>query len=178
MEQITLYCRGASHGTVTLRETEGRLEIRSEMPDPGDGLYRAVLIGERGELSLGVMEPEDGKLVLRRRPALCDLAPLGAVRCIRAGCSFPFRKKTAWERTTCPAELFREPFLRERAALQPVAWWRREDERLTVAFPLKSGEAFPLETLFCFARPIIVEGERCAVFTFDASEVPIREPSR
>lgn len=178
MEEIKLYCRGSVSGRATMREIDGRLEILGEMPDPGDGLYRAVLAGERGELSLGVLEPQEGKLVLRRRPALCDIAPLGAVRSIRIVCSFPFRKKTQWHQTSRPEELFRDPFLRERAARQPLAWWQREDGRLTVAFPLKPDAAFPLEALFCFARAAYAAENLCAVFTFDASDVPIRIANR
>lgn len=178
MEQLTLYCRGIGCGTATLREAEGRLEIRGEMPDPGDGLYRAVLVGERGEFSLGVMESKDGVLMLRRKPALCDIARIGAVRHVRAGCSFSFRKKTAWDQTSCPAELFRDKFLSDRLAGQQRAWWRRGPNRLTLAIPLKPDAPFPLEALFCFARTERVEGEVCAVFVFDENETPIQTAER
>ena len=178
MEQVKLYCRGNSCGTATLREMDGRLEVCAEMDDPGDGLYRAVLVGERGELSLGVMEPKDGALVLRRRPALCDVARVGAIRFVQAGCSFSFRKKTAWNQTSCPAELFRDPFLRARVSEQPRVWWRREAGRLTVAFPLVVDAAFPLESMFCFARTERIEGEVCVVFSFDGEEIPIHVGNR
>lgn len=173
MEQVKLYCRGVSCGSVTLREAEGRLEIRAEMADPGDGVYRAVLVGERGELSLGVMEPKDGALVLRRRPELCDVARVGAVRSVQAGCSFPFRKKSAWQATDCPAGLFADAFLRLGLAGQPCAWWRRERGRLVVALPLKTDAPFPLEALFCFARVERVEGVVCVVYAFDEREMPV-----
>lgn len=173
MERVKLYCRGVSCGEAELCETDGRLEIRAEMPDPGDGLYRAVLVGERGELSLGVMEPRDGALVLRRRPELCETARIGAVRSVRAGCSFPFRKKSAWRATDCPAELFRDELLRAGVRGQTRAWWRREQGRLTVALPMKPDAEFPLVSLFCFARVERMEGELCAVFSFDERELPV-----
>lgn len=174
MKQVPLYCRGIGCGVATLREMEGRLEICGEMPDPGDGLYRAVLVGERGELPLGVMEPKNGALVLRRKPALCDTARIGAVRCVRAGCSFSFQKKVVWNQTSCPAELFHDPFLCDRLAAQRCAWWRRGAHRLTLALALKTDAAFPLEALFCFARIERVEGELCAVFVFDEKETPVQ----
>lgn len=178
MNQIPLYCRGKSCGAATLRESEGRLEICGDMPDPGDGLYRAVLVGERGELSLGVMEPKDGALVLRRKPALCDIARIGAVKCVRTGCSFSFHKKSPWNQTSCPAELFRDSFLRDRLTMQSCGWWRRGQNRLTLALPLRSDAPFPLEALFCFARAEQVEGELCAVFAFDENETPIHAAAR
>lgn len=178
MKKVPLYCRGDACGTVTLRETDGRLEICGEMTDPGDGLYRAVLVGERGELPLGVMEPKDGTLVLRRKPALCDITRIGALRGVRAECSFSFQRKAAWSQTSCPAELFQDPFLRDRVAVLRRAWWRRVQDRLTLAFPLRSDAPFPLEALFCFARAEWVEGELCAVFVFDATETPIHIPMR
>ena len=174
MRQVPLYCRGKHCGTATLRETDGRLEICGEMPDPGDGLYRAVLTGERGELSLGVMEPKNGALVLRRRPALCDTARIGAVRCVHAGCSFSFQKKAVWNQTSCPAELFRDPFLRDRLARQQCAWWRKRSDGLVLAIPLQADTAFPLEALFCFARTEWVEEKLCAVFVFDENETPVQ----
>ncbi len=56
MERVKLYCRGEDLGEVLLRSEGVRTEIRAAMPDPGDGLYRALLIGRDGQLPLGVME--------------------------------------------------------------------------------------------------------------------------
>ena len=174
MERLQLYCRGEHCGEAVMKEAEGRLEICAQMRDPGDGLYRAVLMGERGELSLGVMEPKDGMLVLRRRPQLCDVARIGAVRSVQVGCSFSFRKKSVWQKTDCPGELFRDPFLRAQLSGQGQAWWKRTEERLSVAFPLRTDAAFPLEALFCFARAEHVEGTLCMIFAFDRHEMPLQ----
>ena len=55
MERVKLRCREACLGEITLRDLGGRTEVRASMEDPGDGLYRAALRGERGELMLGVL---------------------------------------------------------------------------------------------------------------------------
>ena len=74
MEEVKLYCAGACLGRVALRPQGGRTEVRASMEDPGDGLYRASLVGERGTLSLGVLEPEGtGRLGLLRRPYSRDI---------------------------------------------------------------------------------------------------------
>ena len=52
MERVPLYCQGERRGEVTLAlwgPNGARTEIVASMDDPGDGLYRAFLLGERGE---------------------------------------------------------------------------------------------------------------------------------
>lgn len=173
MERWKVYCRGECCGEATVKEEGSRVELCVEMKDPGDGLYRAVLTGERGELSLGVMEPRDGMLTLRRRPEQCEVARVGGGRCVRVGCSFPFGKKRAWTRTDEPARLVCDDFVRQRLMQQPYAWWRRDGEGIFMALPLKMDAPFPLETMFCLARVERVEGELCAVYAFDGEEKPV-----
>lgn len=173
MEQVKVFCRGSCCGEVMLREDGQRVEIHAEIDDPGDGLYRAVLQGERGELSLGVLEPRGGKLILRRRPECSDVARLGGVQRLQVSCAFPFRKKPLWTATEHPSLLLRDDFLRSRLNSVSGAYWRRAQGRLLLALPLRSGEAFPLETIFCFARIEQVENEACVVYAFDENECPI-----
>lgn len=170
MERLKVYCRGECCGEATVKENGCRVEICAEITDPGDGLYRAVLAGERGEVSLGVMEPRNGMLTLRRRPEQCEVARVGGGRCIRVGCSFPFGKRHVWTRTDEPAQLVHDEFLRQRLAQQPCAWWRRSGDEILVALPLKADAPFPLETMFCLARVERVEGELCVVYTIDGGE--------
>ena len=173
MERLKVYCRGECCGEAEVKEDGARVEISVEINDPGDGLYRAVLVGERGELSFGVMEPRDGVLTLRRRPERCEVARVGGGQYIRVGCSFPFGKKCAWTRTDEPGRLVRETFICERLACQPYAWWRRSGERILVALPLRTDAPFPLETLFCFARVERVEREMCVIYAFDGDGKPV-----
>lgn len=179
MKTVAVYCRGVNCSSASIQETSvGRVEIGLELPDPGDGLYRALLVCERGEISLGVLQPKDGKLVLVRRPEKNELARLGEIRCIRVGCSFPFGKKTVWHKTTEPSGLVKDAVLKEKLERQKTAYWRRDGDILLMAFPLKADEPFPLETMFCFASAEWVEGERCAVYRFDAADRPQMPESR
>ena len=174
MERVEVYCRGNCCGEAAMRDDGARVEICVQIDDPGDGLYRAVLEGERGLLSLGVMEPANGHLTLRRRPERCEVDRIGAVRCVRVGCAFAFGQKKTWNETNEPSSLLRGEFLRSRLTPQR-AWWRRGSDGLTLALPLRGDAPFPLETLFCFARVERVEGELCAVYCFDADENPIAQ---
>lgn len=175
MEKVTLYCPGRQAGEICLTPQGARTEIRASLPDPGDGLYRAFLQGERGELPLGVLAPEGPRLTLCRRIYDRDVAALGTLRRGEAHRSFRFQDAPAapcWQQTGCPAGLFRGRFLRERLKNTGRAWWRREKENLLLALPLEPGRPFPLETLFCLGRIEHVEGVRCVVYAF-REETPV-----
>lgn len=169
MERVKLYCRGECRGEVVLRGEGSRTEVRAVMTDPGDGLYRAVLCGESGEIPLGVLAPENAALELRRRLYSRDVAALGPLKRGEARCSFRFRE-SGWQETRRPAELLEDRFLRDRLATVETAWWRRDGELLYLALPLAEDRPFPLETLFCLARPEQVEGCACAVYAFRAGQ--------
>lgn len=172
MECCKLFCNGKPTGKLTLEPVGSRMEIRASLPAPGDGLYRVVLIGERGEMALGVMEPDGGELKLRRRPYRRDVAALGDILRGEARRSFVFAGNGAWRKTQRPAELFASQWLRDDLEHSGPALWRRERGMLRVAFPYDPHRAFPLEKLFCFASVEKLEGMYWAVYTFDRKENP------
>ena len=126
MERVKLYCRGECRGEITLRPEGSRTEVRAVMGDPGDGLYRAALCGEAGELPLGVLAPAGSLLELRRKLYSRDLAGLGNLLRGEARCSFRFQEK-GWKETGCPADLFEDGFLREPLRTAGTAWRRQEE---------------------------------------------------
>lgn len=165
LERVKLYCGGQCRGEVTICPEGVRTRVRAVMTDPGDGLYRAALVGGQGELALGVLEPGDGGLSVCRRLYSREVAGVGRPLRGEARCSFRFQE-ARWQETGCPAQFFRGAFWTER--LRPIGrcWWRRERGALYLAFPLEADGPFPLETLFCFARVERVEGRACAVYAF------------
>lgn len=180
MERLPLTCQGGGHGELTVNPQGARTELRASLSDPGDGLYRAYLLGERGELALGVLAPEGGRLSLCRRLYSRDVASLGPLLRGEARRSFRFQdappaaRREGWHETRCPAQLFQSRFLQNR--LRPIgrAWWRREGVLMVLALPLEPGRPFPLEALFCLGRVQCVEGVRCVVYTFREEE-PVLE---
>ncbi len=167
MERVELYCEGRRSGEIILRPDGGRTEVSARMDDPEDGLYRASLHGERGDLALGVMAPDNGSLALTRRIYTRDIAALGALRCGEAKRSFRFQEDpSSWKETSCPAQLFHNAFLQSRLRPWGKAWWRMDGERLLLAIPLEDGKPFPLEALFCLAKIERIHGAACAVFVF------------
>lgn len=176
MERLPLYCQGERRGEVTLSlwgPNGARTEIIASMDDPGDGLYRAFLLGERGELPLGVLAPENGRLTVCRRFYHRDLEVLGKPVRGEARRSFPFENTgDGWRETRCPARLFQDEFLVERLRGVGRGWWRRDGGVLLLALPLENGKPFPLEALFCLGRVQRVEEVRCVVYAFQ-EESPV-----
>ena len=174
MERLPLYCQDQRRGEVTLSlwgPNGARTEIRTSMDDPGDGLYRAFLLGERGELPLGVLAPEDGRLTVCRRLYNRDVAALGKLLRGEARRSFRFEETgLCWRETCCPAQLFHSRFLIDRLRPAGRGGWRREGSVLLLALPLEEGKPFPLEALFCLGRIQRVEGSRCVVYAFREEE--------
>lgn len=176
MERVKLFCRGDCRGEIVLRPEGSRMEVRASMEDPGDGLYRAVLRGERGELMLGVLAPEGERLELCRRLYSRDIEKLGPLQDGEARCSFQFQQ-TCWRETCCPAQLFRSAFFHSRLGSFGRAWWRRDGTVLLLALPLREDGPFPLEALFCLGRMERVDGIPCVVYAFREEE-PILHYSR
>lgn len=174
MERVPLYCQGERRGEVTLSlwgPNGARTEVTAAMDDPGDGLYRAFLLGERGAMPLGVLAPEGGRLAVCRRLYNRDMAALGQIQRGEARRSFRFEEaRPCWRETCCPAQLFQSRFFRERLRPYGRAWWRREGNLLLLALPLEAEKPFPLEILFCLGRVECVEGRRCVVYAFRKEE--------
>lgn len=170
MERVKLYLNGICRGEILLCPEGSRVEVRAVMEDPGDGLYRAVLRGGNGEVTVGVLAPEGGRMLEARRMLYQrDVDGLGGALRGEARCSFLFQAP-CWKETSCPAALFQAAFWGSRLQTLELGWWRREEDRLYLALPLAEDQPFPLETLFCLARVEQVEGRLCAVYTFRGEE--------
>lgn len=170
MQTCPLYVRGRAAGEVTLRAEGGTTLVRAALPGREVGICRAVLVGEKGEKLLGVMEPVERETVITRRLYTRDVQALGKL--LRGEVR---SQHSPWQRTDRPAELLRDAHLRRRLEQRREGWWRREGTVLHLALPVEEGRPFPLECCFCFARIRRVEGRRCAVFLFDEEGRPVSE---
>ncbi len=139
-----------------------------------EGLWCAWAVGDRGELRLGVLEPEGGQGgggAIRRRFSRQLTAPLG--RLLRgevrpAGVREPER----WESVSTPDRLFRAPWLCQRLKGTQGALTRLAGEVRYLALPYDKGKPFPLTTLFCFARVRRIGAACYVVYAFDGQERP------
>ena len=114
---------------------------------PGEGLWCAWAVGDRGELRLGVLEPQGDAAVLRRRFSHRMTAPAG--RLLRGEV-----------RPASPPE-------------EAAGDWAPAEAEALFAVPYDPRRPVPLTGLFCFARPCRVRGERYWVYAFDSRERPV-----
>lgn len=140
---------------------------------PSEGLWCAWAVGDRGELRLGVLEPEGDRAVIRRRFSDRMTAPLGKLLQGEMRPVGERAERARWEAAPEPDRLFREPWLRQRLRGAQGALTRTEGGCRLIALPYDKGKCFPVTTLFCFARVQNINGAAYAVYAFDAQESPV-----
>ena len=136
-------------GTLTVTPSGADTVFRVRCTGLPAGLYRLYACGDGGELLLGVTE--DGCLHRVFSPAL--LAPAGDVRCA-------VLRRCGGGASPRPGLLARLP---------PEAHTVRRGGRAEVTIPWREGQPFPLEELFCFARP----GRGNVTYLFDGAGQPV-----
>ena len=147
-------------GSLTWQEDALRVRLEVRRADDGQGLYKACISGQNGELSLGTLLPEQGGLVLRRTLTLDALRrqgcwPITGGRCALAF-SFQEGQKNAsppalWSLRRDCAELLADPigrFLCRRCS----AWggWRMCRDG-----PMWSGGSTGRETRSCRTEEVL-----------------------
>lgn len=174
MDKFPLLLEEKIVGELTAEQEALYTCFSARCPLPGEGLWCAWAVGDRGELRLGVLEPQGSTGTIRRRFSHRMTAPAG--RLLRGEVRPAFRQEEAapdWAPVCDVAALFRSDGLRQRLREVPGLLWRRKGEMLLLAVPYAPRQPMPLMPLFCFARPQRVRGERYLVFTFDGRERPV-----
>ena len=138
---------------------------------PCGGPVRLFAVGECGELRLGVMQPENGCLVLNRRISCRESAAAG--RLLRGEVRPFLPQECGWHFLAETEPLFcgRELQMRIRKIKDCMACGG--NEQWFLAAPFETGKPFPLVELFCFARMRRIGQREYAVFCFDASGQPV-----
>lgn len=171
MDKYPLLLEGRPAGELST-EREGLYTWFSASCPLPEGLWCAWAVGDRGELRLGVLEPEGRQGTIRRRFSGQLTAPLG--RLLRgevrpAGA----RQPEHWETAPVPERLFRAPWLRQRLKGVQGARTRQAGGTRFLALPYDRGKPFPLTTLFCFARVRNIGERAYVVYAFDGQDRPI-----
>lgn len=170
MDKFPLLLESRSVGELSI-EREGLYTWFSARCPLPEGLWCAWAVGERGELRLGVLEPEGRQGTIRRRFSRQLTAPLGRLlqgEVRPAG----VREPENWAPAPAPDQLFRAPWLRQRLRGVQGALTRLAGEVRYLALPYDKGRPFPLPTLFCFARVRKIGTACYVVYAFDGQEHP------
>ena len=157
MERLDILAEGRPVGTAEVTEEGLYLRFTADCEDPLSGPSRLVGAGERGELRLGVPEPEGGRLRLSRLSHLELRAPAGSA--------------PQWG--PLPPDAFRGSWLRNRLGREREVLFARQGETRLAALPFDLRKPFPWPELFCLARIAVWQGREWAVFAFDGQERPI-----
>ncbi len=171
MDKFPLLLDGGPAGELAA-EQEGLYTCFSARCPLPDGLWCAWAVGDRGELRLGVLEPEGTQGAIRRRFSRQLTAPLG--RLLRGEVRQAGAKEAEiWESAPAPDQLFRASWLRQRLKGAQGARVRQAGKKRYLALPYDRGRPFPLTTLFCFARLRKIGEEDYVVYAFDDQDRPV-----
>ena len=169
MDKFSLCWQGKALGELMVEAEPlySTFEVRCRLPQ--QGLWCAWLVGECGELRLGVLEPQGDTAVLRRRFSNRMTAPLGRLR--RGELRPVASGETEWK--PIEGEVFRTSWLRQRLKEKKDVLFRQTGSRRWIAIPYDGKTPFPLPAVFCFAAIRRIQGEEHAVFAFDEEEWPV-----
>ena len=169
MDKFPLLWEGKAIGELSAEQETlyTRFTVRCRLP--GEGIWCAWAVGDRGELRLGVVEPQNG---IRRRFSHQMTAPLGK---LLRGELRPAGDRTEenWTATPEPDRLFRTPWLRRQLRDVRGALTRTAEAGRFLALPYDEKRPFPLTPLFCLAQPRNIGGKRYLVYAFDGKEWPV-----
>ena len=169
MDKFPLLWEGKAIGELSAEQETlyTRFTVRCRLP--GEGIWCAWAVGDRGELRLGVVEPQNG---IRRRFSRQMTAPLGK---LLRGELRPAGDRTEenWTAAPEPDRLFRTPWLRRQLRDVRGALTRTAEAGRFLALPYDEKRPFPLTPLFCLAQPRNIGGKRYMVYAFDGKEWPV-----
>ena len=169
MDKFPLLWEGKAIGELSVEREALYTWFTARCRLPGDGIWCAWAVGDRGELRLGVVEPQNG---IRRRFSQHMTAPLGK---LLRGELRPAgdRAEEAWAAVPEADRLFRTPWLRRYLRGVRGAMTRTVGEVRLLALPYDEKKPFPLTPLFCLAQLKSICGKRYVVYAFDGREWPV-----
>ena len=172
MEKVVICKDGEVCGELTVQRQGLYLACRAVCA-PGSCRVpmRLAAVGERGELHLGIPQPENGRFVLVRQLPAKEFLQIGTL--LRGQLRLPGETDCRWEKTETPEEVTRDEHLRELLRCAKGALVCRSGNCRMLALPFASDRPFPLTELFTLARITCIDGREFAAFLFDGSGCPV-----
>ena len=177
------YKDGICKGTLLVTPLGDRTEVSVVCRNDKAGVYKGVLHGTKGSISLGHLLPKEQteRLELRLVLSRAQLEPIGTIAWGEAllsyGMTWEQNNFSGWEVKPIPERMFQDPVLAKAARAQKQAWIQKKNGILFLAFPFCQKE-FPLLPLFCFAEVKKLDKKLYAVFAFDQDGMPVLEDRR
>lgn len=170
MQELAVMYDGRRAGTLTLQGEGLYLRAEAACRLPEGALYRLALLGTRGSLPLGVLEPKHGLQTLHCRFPREKLGKLGEPTQGTVMRSFYLDDAARWARVT--GRFFADAQLQAALDACPDALRRGENIR-ELALPYAERRPFPLVQCFCLARVGELDGKPTVFYRFDAQDMPL-----
>lgn len=169
MDKFPICWKDVSVGELTVEREVLYTCFSAEVCLPkNDGLWCIWLIGNRGEVRLGIPEPKGNVATISRRFSDRMATPLGNL--LRGELRPVVKQHTAWKPVLSPENLFWSHWLREKLSGYHGLLSKQSGRCKFLAVPYDKGKAFPLIDLFCFSLLLRIEGRSYLVFVFDEKE--------
>ena len=166
MDKVPLLESGRQIGTLAAEASGLYTLFTAEGMLPDRELWCAWVVGDRGELRLGVLEPRGPRGIIRRKLSRRETDPLG--RLLRG--ELRPAGEPAWRPLTQQeAERLKDP---------AGALVREKEGHWELALPFDPKKPFPLTKLFCLGAIRQVGEKRCVVFWFDRERQPCLPPEK
>ena len=177
MDKFPLLWMGKSVGELACERESLYTRFAARCRLPGEGLWCAWAVGERGELRLGVLEPEGAEASICRRFSGRMTQPLGPL--LRGEVRPAVEDGGDWESASTPDHLFRSPWLRRSLRRVQGALTRTWTGGRELALPYDPAKPFPLAPMFCLARVRRLGEGWYVIYRLDRQEQPVlREDQR
>ena len=168
MDKYPVLAEGEAAGELTV--VPDALYTVFDVSCPGrEGLWCAWVVGEKGRFRIGIPEPEGGLLHIRRRFSRQLTEPAGLL--LRGELRPLGEEGEHW--VPLRVDTLQSPYLRSRLGPLPGVLTCREKDGCLIAVPRDDARPFPLEAMFCFARPRRLKNGSFWVFRFDGREWPV-----
>lgn len=173
MDKFPLLWSGRPVGELTTEPEPLYTRFTARCRLPEEGLWCAWAVGERGELRLGVLEPEGAEASIRRRFSHRMTEPLG--RLLRGEARPAVEDAADWESAPEPDRLFRTPWLRRQLRGVKGALTKTGDGWRQLALPYDPKKPYPLAPMFCLSAIRRLGPEKYVIYTFNREEWPVAE---
>ena len=175
MDKFPMMWNGRTQGELMTEREPMYTWFTARTALPGEGLWCAWVVGDRGELRVGILEPEQNGAAIRRRfshPMTAHLGQIlrGELRPAAEGKKEPTGN---WEPVTEAGKLFRTPWLQKQLQGKKDVLRMEKKGVRKIALPYEKNKPFPLTELFCFAQLQRIGEKFYVVFAFDREELPI-----
>ena len=163
-----LFTGGSTVGELTVERETRYTCFAAQVCLPKDSLWCLWVVGDKGKLRLGVLEPNEGGALLRRRFSDQLVMPIGKV--IR-GEIHPVRERTyEWEPVMSIEQVFTSAWLRKKLCGQDGMLRKECGKGQSIAIPYDKERCFTAIELFCCARLMDITGKLYLTLCFNEKE--------